>query len=152
MGEILNKEHLYQINFLEKIIAKLPGLVYCKNTDGVYLSCNEAQAKIIGFESPINIIGKTDFDFLNKEEATKLTNRDKLIMSGKLIIDAAHPIEETIILPNGKTRLFESIKIPFYDNQKILGLIGVSRDITELKETQTALIPIFRSKFAIIFN
>jgi two-component system, OmpR family, aerobic respiration control sensor histidine kinase ArcB len=81
MRIILDKDNLDKIGFLEKIISKLPGLVYCKSTDGVYLSCNEAQAKIIGFSSPMSIIGKTDFDFLNAEEATRLTNRDKLVMS-----------------------------------------------------------------------
>ncbi len=135
----MNKNIQDRIIFLEKVISKMPGLVYCKDIDGVYLGCNESQAKIIGFSTPNEIIGKTDFDLLKKKEATKLRNIDKQVISGELIIDEAHPIEEQILLPNGETAIFESVKSPLYDdNGKIIGLIGISKDITARKKAEMA--------------
>lgn len=129
-----------KIEFLEKIITKLPGLVFCKDLNGAYLACNEAQARIIGLSTPDEVIGKTDFDLLDKEEANKLWSIDKQIMSGQLFIDESNPIEETIILPDGRVAVFEAIKVLIYDNDgKVMGLAGIAKDITERKKMEEDL-------------
>ena len=43
---------------LKEIIALMPGNVFWKNKDGVYLGCNNTLAKFLGFKSPDEIIGK----------------------------------------------------------------------------------------------
>ncbi len=124
-----------KVEFLEKIITKLPGLVFCKDLNGAYLTCNEAQAKIIGLSTPDEVIGKTDFDLLDEKAANKLWSIDKQIMSGQLFIDENNPIEETILLPDGRTAVFETIKVLIHDNDgKVMGLAGIAKDITERKK------------------
>jgi two-component system aerobic respiration control sensor histidine kinase ArcB len=134
---LLSKKKQDRIDFLEYVIAKMPGLVYCKDLNGVYLACNEAQAHIVGLSTPNDLVGKTDFDILDKEEANKLRVVDKQILSGTLTIDENHPKEVELILPNGQVAHFESVKIPLYDNNgKIMGLVGISKDVTDRKKAE----------------
>lgn len=72
---------------LESIIAFLPAHVYWKNTQGVYLGCNDKQAKSLGFISGKEIIGKTDFELPWPEGAAEeFRNNDlKVINTGKPI-------------------------------------------------------------------
>lgn len=133
----MNNNKQDRIDFLEQVIAKMPGLVYCKDLSGVYLACNEAQANIVGLSLPSDLVGKTDFDILKKEEASKLREVDKQILSGSLSIDENHPVEVELVLPNGQTANFESIKMPLYDHDgKIMGLVGISKDVTARKKAE----------------
>lgn len=116
--------------YLENVVESMPGVFYWKNTKGIYLGCNDFN--IPGLEKPF-IIGKTDYDLYPKAEADKIREHDLLVInSGKVL-----HIEEYITLPNGKRMQFIVDKMPLKDKSgKIIGLIGVSLDITELKAAE----------------
>ncbi len=59
---------------LASIIDQLPGSVYWKDLQGQIIGCNLAQAQALGFSSPKDVIGKTDFDFLSPVKQKKLSN------------------------------------------------------------------------------
>ncbi len=120
---------------LEYIIANAPGHVYWKDLNGVYLGCNTAQAKALGYQSGADIAGKTDFDLPWKQEADKLQAIDRQVVSLRKIIE----IEEKVTLPNENEAVFLSHKIPLYDKDNIIGILGTSIDITQLKETERNL-------------
>jgi two-component system aerobic respiration control sensor histidine kinase ArcB len=130
------KEKLEQENkTLEEIIASVPGSIYWKNTEGVYLGCNDFMVKTAGLTSKTDIIGHSDFE-LWPQHAKELFEHDKLVMR------IGHSIrsEEQVVLPNGKKRYFTVEKIPLRDQaNNISGIIGNSIEITELKNTQKAL-------------
>jgi PAS domain S-box-containing protein len=114
---------------LTNIISKMPGHVYWMNIKHVYMGCNDIQAKHLGLNSREEIVGKTVFDFLSGAEAKKHNNIHKLVIEkGKL-----YSGEEKTSMNNG-FRTYMSNKIPLINSAgKIIGLLGISIDITERK-------------------
>lgn len=85
--------------------------------------------------SPEELLGKTDYE-LWPEHADELRENDLKVMSTGCTIKT----EETVTLPNGKKMYFAAEKMPLRDaHNNIIGVIGNSTDITELKETKAAL-------------
>ena len=80
-------------HYLEIIVDSLPGSIYWKNREGVYLGCNAFMVRTAGLNSPADIIGKTDFQ-LWLGQAKELRLNDEKVMS------SAEPlrIEETVKL------------------------------------------------------
>lgn len=113
------------------IIAALPGHVYWKDRNGIYLGCNDGQAKLFGFLKGNDLIGKTDYDILNSSDADVIRANDIQIMeSGESSI-----IEETIIHPDGKLITYLSHKTPLKDiDDNIIGVMGVSINLMHNKE------------------
>ncbi|PJD91538.1 MAG: hypothetical protein CK424_06945, partial [Legionella sp.] len=125
----------HENSLLKSIIASIPGSIYWKNTKGVYLGCNDFMVRVAGFSSKNDIIGKTDSE-LWPNQATIFTNTDEEVINLK------HPqsVEERVELPNGKTRFFTVEKTPLFDeDNNVIGILGNSLEITELKETQKEL-------------
>lgn len=123
------------IDYLDSIVKSVPGIIYWKDKDGVFLGCNDYLAKVTGFSSIKKIIGKTDKE-LWPEIADELRDHDKFVMK------VGKPVEreEFVILPNGEQRIYAAIKMPLRDKKNhIIGIVGNSFDITELKNTQSAL-------------
>lgn len=121
---------------LESIVANMPGHVYWKDTDGVYLGCNNRQARSLGFHDGYELIGKTDFDLPWGENKAELFRRnDKHIMeTGKTEI-----IEEKAQV-DGKDAIVLSHKSPMRNKQgDIIGLLGISIDITDRKKIESEL-------------
>ena len=129
-----------RLELLEDIISLMPGHVYWVNTDNVYLGCNNNQAKSAGFSSRKDIIGKRNKDLPWNLKAgvlpETLDNINQQVMkTGNAIV-----IEEPAILPDGTELSFLSNKAPIYNKQgNIIGMVGISIDITELKKTQIQL-------------
>jgi PAS domain S-box-containing protein len=121
---------------LEKIINILPGQVYWKDADGKVLGCNEAQAKLHGFKSAELLVGKYDTDIIRANIAEKVRKNDKEIMESKQICTFE---EEAFV--NGLSKWFLSQKAPILGvNDAVLGVVGVSIDITDKKKLEKSLI------------
>lgn len=121
---------------IENIITKMPGHVYWKNTEGIFLGCNEKQAQSFGFNSSLEVIGKKDTELQrNNNIAKKIIQHDQeIIKTGITKI-----IEEPANFQN-KDSVFLSHKSPLKDqNGEIIGMVGVSIDITLQKELERHL-------------
>jgi PAS domain S-box-containing protein len=118
--------------FLMSLINSIPDLFFYKDINSVYLGCNKAFEAFVGLEEK-DLIGKSDFDIFNKEEAEFFRARDlEMIHKGE-----HHGNEEWIKYPDGKSVLVDTLKTPYFDSEgNILGLIGISRDITERKKKE----------------
>ncbi|MCE2705802.1 MAG: ATP-grasp domain-containing protein [Proteobacteria bacterium] len=125
----LKSSHLIVIDQLFK---KLPFLFW-KNKKGVYLGCNLNQAKAFNFSSISEFTGKTIFEILQDQKAARQVDKidNEIMKSGKEKI-----FEETIPTPFG-IKTYISHKQPLYDDGKIIGLLGFSTDITEIKEQES---------------
>jgi len=122
--------------FLRTLIEILPDLVWVKDPEGVYLTCNHRFESFFGAKES-EIVGKTDFDFVDKALANFSREKDKIAMAnGGLNIN-----EETVTFADdGHTEQLETIKTPMLDaNGKIIGILGIARNITEHKELEAAL-------------
>ena len=116
---------------LEEILEQLPGHIYWKSKDGVALGCNTNNWRDFGLKSLTDFRGNSDYDLFSAEEARKLRAVDKEVMrTGKLKI-----IEENVTTADGKKTLYLSHKIPLKNKlNQIIGLLGVSVDITTTKQ------------------
>ncbi|MCK4869780.1 MAG: response regulator [Gammaproteobacteria bacterium] len=125
------------IDYLENIIARMPGHVFWIDRNNNFLGCNNNQAKDIGLKSRHEIIGKTISDFQNSDNTKKIVKLNNKIMdSGRRVA-----MEETGFLPDGKTvGIYLSFKDPIIDkSNKVVGLLGISLNITKQKQTEQEL-------------
>ncbi|MBV5282668.1 MAG: PAS domain S-box protein [Paludibacter sp.] len=122
--------------FLQSIIKTIPDLIWLKDVAGSYMACNSIFERFFGAKEA-DIIGKTDYDYLDKELADFFRNRDKIAMN------AGIPTinEEWITFADDGHKVFlETIKTPMYDaDKKLIGVLGIGRDITLRKEAETKL-------------
>jgi PAS domain S-box-containing protein len=120
--------------FLEKVIASTIGHIYWKDVNGIYLGCNDNQAKTLGYSSSKEIIGKTDFDLPWKEHAHFLRKIDLEVMQSR----KPYSTEEPVIVDSFKDlRIFLSKKAPLEDEHgKPIGILGISIDITDHKKAE----------------
>jgi two-component system cell cycle sensor histidine kinase/response regulator CckA len=131
--DALTTEH----NLLYTLINSLPDRIYVKDTESRFLLNNFAHIRSLGAKSQEEVRGKTDFDFRPPEFATRyLADDQNVIQSGKALINR----EEPTVLSSNKTGWHLATKVPLRDTrQKIIGLVGISRDITERKMMEEAL-------------
>lgn len=123
-------------NALSLVVRNLPGWVYWKDLNSVYLGCNREVALQAGFKDPDDIIGKTDFDLPWHEDAERIQRIDQeVIVTGRCI-----EIEEPIHGPSGKVYTLLTRKSQLIDEQdQLIGMIGVSVDITHKKTMETEI-------------
>ena len=113
------------------LIETLPDLIWLKDPQGIYLSCNPKFERFFG-EKATEIVGKTDYDFIDKELADFFREKDKVAMAlSKPSINE----EELTYADDGHKEIVETIKIPMYQaDGKLTGILGIARDITERKQ------------------
>ncbi len=123
-------------NYYENILALMPGHVYWLDRHNVYLGCNDIQAKQAQLNSRQDIVGKRNIDLPWKEQAFHLDKLNLEIMAtGKSRTEIEHAS-----MANGDG-VYLSQKVPLFDEMgSIIGLLGISIDITELKRTEVALV------------
>ena len=107
-----------------------PTFIYAKDEKGALVFANAAVLKSLS-RSPEEVLGRTDLEFLpDQEEARLIMETDAKVRETKV----TQTIEENITLLDGSTRVFISTKSPHIDaSGAVVGLIGVSIDITERK-------------------
>lgn len=116
---------------IDSLIVHMPGHLYWKNKEGVILGCNTEYAKYLGLKDPCEVIGKTMFDLMNEEDAIIITSIDNRVIQTENIQIA----EEA-----RGSKWFLSKKVPLKDlNGEIIGLLGLSLEITEQKRQERAL-------------
>lgn len=106
---------------------KLPESIFLKDTNSVYVSCNQPYADSLGIK-PEEIVGKTDYDFFDSAEEYR--EGDRKVLESKQTIEF---IEKSHI--NGKALWINTIKTPVYnEKEELTGVLGIFWDITEQRE------------------
>ncbi|KTD79303.1 ATP-binding protein [Legionella waltersii] len=122
-------------DYYDNIIALMPGHVYWLDKNNVFLGCNDLQAKDACLGSRKEIVGKTNFDMPWKDQAEELNRINKLVME----TGTPNSVEEYAVMANGMS-IYLSQKVPLYNKQnEIIGVLGLSMDITERKKMEVAL-------------
>ncbi|WP_310448093.1 EAL domain-containing protein [Thiobacillus sp.] len=121
---------------LQATLDAIPDLVWLKDADGAYLSCNPMFERFFGAREA-EIVGKTDYDFVERAQADLFRAHDRMAMAaGKPSIN-----EEWITFADdGSRKRVETIKTPMVDEEgKPIGVLGIARDITARVQAEHAL-------------
>lgn len=121
---------------LRLLIQTIPDLIWLKDPHGIYLSCNSKFESLFGAKEK-DIIGKTDYDFVDKALANAFRYNDHLTMAkGKASINE----EEVVFASNGRREILETIKTPMYSHDgPLIGILGIGRVITQRKKAEQTL-------------
>ncbi len=129
-------------HFLRTVIDTMPGRVWWKDRDSVFLGCNLNFAKDAGMNSPSQLIGQTDHDMCWKGQA------DQFIADDQEVIETGQPklgIQEFQTRTDGQPRWLETNKVPLRDaDGNIVGTVGTYADITERKQAEARIADLAR--------
>ena len=125
-------------NLLRTLIDNLPDQVYVKDNKGRYVINNMGHLRSIGLSKQEDALGKTSFDFFSELLARKFTSDEQNVLeTGEALLNHE---EEVLDAKTGKLNWHLTTKVPIRDNHgKIIGIVGVSSDITERKKIEEAL-------------
>ncbi len=121
---------------LRAVLDALPDVVWLKDAEGVFIACNPQFERLIGAHEA-DIIGKTDFDFVEKElaEAYRRADRQAVAAGCPTVIE-----EWLTFAEDGRRILAETIKTPVVDKAgKLIGVLGIARDVTGRRQAEETL-------------
>jgi two-component system sensor histidine kinase/response regulator len=134
--KIIERAFAYEHNRLQTLLNNIPDSIYFKDEMNKFVLVNNAKASHSNMQ-PEGMFGKTDFDFLPETEARRTFEDDKkIIESGRPIINKM----EKLTSRDGSEKWMLVTKIPWIDEGgKIIGTMGISRDVTEWKKAEEQL-------------
>ena len=123
----------HKSDLLQALMDNLPDHIYFKDVNSRFIYINRAHAKHLGLAKPEDAVGKCDADFFpSREGRQKLVDEQCLLATGKPILGLIEKAETP-----SETKWVSSTKVPLYGpDGKITGLVGISRDITALKQAE----------------
>jgi len=128
--KILKDEIEQKSILLQTLVHSMPDLIWMKDRQGVYLSCNRRFEDFFGAKES-QIVGKTDFDFVSNELAESFRENDRVV-----ILQGTSSVNEEWITfaQDGHRELLETTKIPIvHADGHIIGVLGIGHDITQRK-------------------
>ena len=133
-GELeLSRERI----MLRTLIDNLPVTIYVKDAECRKIIANKADLDVIGAKSE-DVLGKTDLETFNNEIGQRGFLDDKMVIdTGVAVLNR----EEDFFDVNGIQRWLLTSKIPLADeNGRIVGLVGIGRDVTTQKKDQEQIL------------
>lgn len=127
----------YERNLFKALFDNLPDAVYVKDIQYKKILANPIDLQYMGISSEADIIGKTDAEIYNKEVSeSSYADEEEIFKTGIAIIN-----KENFFIDNrGEKHWMLNSKVPFRNNNnEIIGLVGISREITERKKEETRL-------------
>jgi PAS domain S-box-containing protein len=124
-------------NMLRTLIDIIPDSIYVKDTQSRFTEANMAVVRFMGAETRDQVLGKSDFDFY-PDQVTKefYGDEQQIVKTGQPIFNKDEPNKNA----KGELRWLLTSKVPLRDSRgQIVGVVGIGRDITELRHAQERL-------------
>ncbi|OIQ00459.1 MAG: hybrid sensor histidine kinase/response regulator [Zetaproteobacteria bacterium CG2_30_46_52] len=123
-------------NLLKGLRDNIPDLIFYKDNEGIYFGCNQAFCDLIGKKNESEVIGRSDYDLFGSDMADLFRSKDHEMFESGFTTHS----DEWVTNADGTKRLMDTVKTPFLNNNGlVIGLIGISRDITERKAIELNL-------------
>ncbi|OBZ96433.1 histidine kinase [Pararhizobium polonicum] len=124
--------------WLETMMNHIPDYIYAKDLEGRFLIANRATVADNGFAEMKDIIGKTDYDLHPAEMIGHMAATERQV------IETGQPIfgmEERAFVSKGYERWLMTSKVPLRNKQgETIGIVGISRDISDRKKAERLLV------------
>src|SRR5687768_7719032 len=121
-------------DILQAVIAATPDAIFVKDLEGRYVLVNQAAARFVG-RTPEQVVGRRDFELYPEATAKQFVADDRVVLQ------SGQPMSfEGVATSQGGTQAYLVTKGVYRDKAgKILGIYGISHDITELRAAQDSL-------------
>jgi PAS domain S-box-containing protein len=125
-------------NLLRTLIDNLPDYIYLKDKDSGFIMSNVAHLRFLGAAAQDEVVGKMDEDILSPEAAAQYyAEEQEIIRTGRPIVDKEELVIDRV---TGEKMWTLTTKVPVRDARgEIVGLVGITRDITAHKQSEDAL-------------
>lgn len=123
---------------MRSLIDNIPDQIYIKDRESRFVINNKAHQEELGGNSQESLVGKTDFDCFDEENARQFyEDEQKILQTGKAMVNK----EEYKTYLDGTSRWTLTTKVPIRDEQgEIIYIAGINRDITRRKTMEDELI------------
>jgi diguanylate cyclase (GGDEF)-like protein/PAS domain S-box-containing protein len=123
-------------DLLQSLMDNVPDKIYFKDTESHFLRVNRAHATSLGAGDVLEVMGKTDFDYRPPEHARlAYADEQRIVRTGQPLVDKLEPVHVA-----GDLRWVSATKAPIKDpTGRVVGIVGISRDITERKLAEEEL-------------
>ena len=127
----------YERDLLRALLENIPDRIYFKDIESRFLRCSASMIKRLGAATQEDVIGKTDFDFHAAELAREFhQDEERIILTGQPLVNKL----ERQFSAEGAEMWASVTKVPVYSQAGgVNGIIGISRDVTQLKQAELAL-------------
>jgi PAS domain S-box-containing protein len=126
----------YERDLFQALMDTMPDAIYFKDRESRYIRVNQAHARLLGLQDPDQAEGKTDFHFFPEQPARELYAAERRIIgTGRPDVNVVEELAD----PRHGTRWILTTKVPIARAGQITGLVGISRDITDLMRVEGAL-------------
>ena len=124
-------------NLLRTLMNSIPDYAFVKDRESRFVTTNTAHLKALGVASVAEVVGKTDFDFFPRDAAEQYYANEQVVMeSGQPLLSKV----EQVVYRDGEVLWVMTFKAPLRDSAgQVVGLVGVSRDITPFRNAEQAL-------------
>jgi PAS domain S-box-containing protein len=121
---------------IRSLCEAIQDIVFFKNPNGEYLFANHAFERLYGYTLE-QIMGKSEYEFLVVDEADYFASRDKeAVQAGRPTHSEAWQVNEL----TGAQECYVTIKTPvFSENGELIGLLGVVKIVTKVKQAEVIL-------------
>ena len=127
---------VHERNLFRTLIDNLPDYIFVKDAQRRFVVTNAALARHLGVRNPDELVGKTLCELSPVGLAPQHSAEDEIIRSGQPVLNR----DEATLDQTGSQRWFSTTKVPLFDTaQNVVGVVGISRDITERKMAEAKL-------------
>jgi len=129
------QELAHERDLMQVLMDNVPDCIFFKDVLSRFIRVNRHEARILGLDDPTDIVGKTDFDFYPAERAREFYADERQIVEKGLRVVGKVERQST-----SEDRWTLTTKVPFFDREgRIIGIVGTSKDITEMKRMEQQL-------------
>jgi PAS domain S-box-containing protein len=119
---------------LDALLSNVPECIYFKDKESRFIRFSKSMLDLFGLKTADELMGKTDFDFFDKEHARPaFEDEQNIIRTGIAIVDK----EEKEVMDDGRVSWVNTTKMPMLDSQgNVIGTFGISKNISHLKKLE----------------